>query len=78
MKPINSRVIAYHLVFSHFFVSVVTVNNIATTHITTVLVTSINDLKLKKINYLANDEIYFVTETPQILNVAIVNIPNMI
>lgn len=60
---------ASHLVFSHFASGFIQVIAKDTAHIMTVLETSTKDL--------ARDDTYLVTETPQILNVAIVKTPKM-
>jgi hypothetical protein len=60
---------AYHLVFSHFEEGSLSVTINPTIHIITVLVTSTTDL--------ATEDTYLVTDTPAILNVAIVKTPNI-
>ena len=60
---------ASHLVFSHLASGLIQVIAKDTAHMMTVLETSTNDL--------ASDDTYLVTDTPQILNVAIVNIPKI-
>lgn len=76
-NPSNSKTIASHLVFSHFASGSIQVIANETAHIIKVLETSTRDLIYQRNLYLANEDTYLVTETPHILNVAIVNTPKI-